>query len=92
MPCQHGQTQQAVSRLAYSRLAYTEAAPPCVTQAALVSVAASPITLLVISIADFSRHATPEVLRVMRDEVHCPKAPSLSAAASHAWSATWWTH
>ena len=41
----------------------------CVMQAALVSVAASPITLLVISIADFSKHATPEVLRVMRDEV-----------------------
>ena len=38
-------------------------------QAALVSVAASPITLLVISIADFSKHATPELLRVMRDEV-----------------------
>ena len=38
-------------------------------QAALVSVAASPVTLLVISIADFSKHATPEVLRVMRDEV-----------------------
>lgn len=38
-------------------------------QAALVSVAASPVTLLVIGIADFSKHATPEVLRVMRDEV-----------------------
>ncbi len=39
-------------------------------QAALVSCAASPVTLLVISIADFSKHATPDVLRVMRDEVH----------------------
>ncbi|KAL0038215.1 hypothetical protein WJX79_008569 [Trebouxia sp. C0005] len=38
-------------------------------QAALVSCAASPVTLLVISIADFSKHATPDVLRVMRDEV-----------------------
>lgn len=38
-------------------------------QATLVSVAASPITLLVISIADFSKHATPELLRAMRDEV-----------------------
>ena len=41
----------------------------CAMQAALVSVAASPVTLLVIGIADFSKHATPEVLRVMRDEV-----------------------
>ncbi len=42
----------------------------CAMQAALVSCAASPVTLLVISIADFSKHATPDVLRVMRDEVH----------------------
>ena len=41
----------------------------CALQAALASCAVSPITLLVISIADFSKHATPEVLRVMRDEV-----------------------
>ena len=41
----------------------------CGVQAALVSVAASPITLLVISIADFTKHATPELLRAMRDEV-----------------------
>ncbi len=42
----------------------------CAMQAALVSCAVSPVTLLVISIADFSKHATPDVLRVMRDEVH----------------------
>ena len=42
----------------------------CAMQAALVSCAASPVTLLVISIADFSKHATPDVLRVMRDEVY----------------------
>ena len=48
----------------------------CAMQAALVSVAASPVTLLVISIADFSKHATPEVLRVMRDEV-CPTSSVL---------------
>lgn len=37
-------------------------------QSALVCCAAGPVTLLVISMSDFTKHATPEVLRAMRDE------------------------
>ena len=53
---------------------------PCAVQAALVSCAVKPVTLLVISIAEFSKHATPEVLRVMRDEVS--SAPNMLCAAA----------